>query len=188
MKSSYDTDTQEVGRPILRRWPFVALGLVLGVVVTALAVVVVMRSAMIVRYPSALGFDETVAALQQAARDEGWTVSNTIDLQAGMAGQGVAFGARVKLVKICKAPYASEVLQDNRHLASLMPCTLAVYEDDDGGVYVSKMNTGLMGKVFGGTVAKVMGGSVSRDEARMLDRVVKPTAASPACCPGTGGA
>jgi len=38
-----------------------------------------------------------------------------------------------------------------------MPCTLAVYEADDGKVYISKMNTGLMGKLFGGTVAEVVG-------------------------------
>ncbi len=62
----------------------------------------------------------------------------------------------------------------SRHLAARMPCTLADYEDDDGSVHVSKMNTGLMGKVFGGTVVKVMGGAVSRDEARMLEAVVRP--------------
>ncbi|MFW6163073.1 MAG: DUF302 domain-containing protein [Planctomycetota bacterium] len=79
----------------------------------------------------------------------------------------------MKLVELCHPDYASRVLADRRHLATMMPCALAVYEDDDGTVHVAKMNTGLMGTVFGGTVAEVMGGSVSRDEARMLAPVVK---------------
>jgi hypothetical protein len=54
-----------------------------------------------------------------------------------------------------------------------MPCTIAVYESDDGKIYISKMNTGLMGKVFGGTIARVMGGCVSRDEAKILAKVCR---------------
>jgi len=38
-----------------------------------------------------------------------------------------------------------------------MPCTLAAYEADDGRIYISKTNTGLMGGPFGGTVAEAMG-------------------------------
>jgi hypothetical protein len=32
-----------------------------------------------------------------------------------------------------------------------------VWEDDDGKVYLSKMNLTLMAKMFGGNIAKVMG-------------------------------
>ena len=60
---------------------------------------------------------------------------------------------------------------DNRHLACLMPCTIAVYEADGDRVMMSKMNTGLMGKVFGGTVARVMGSYVASDEDRMLKEI-----------------
>jgi hypothetical protein len=54
-----------------------------------------------------------------------------------------------------------------------MPCAWGVYEGDDGRVYITGMNMGLMGKMFGGNIAKVMGGSVSKDEARMLARVIR---------------
>ena len=53
-------------------------------------------------------------------------------------------------------------------MATLMPCALAVYEDDIGGVRVSKMNVGLLGRVFGGTVGRVMGGLVAREESSIL--------------------
>jgi hypothetical protein len=60
------------------------------------------------------------------------------------------------------------VLSDNRRMACLMPCTVAVYESDDGRIVISKMNTGLMGRVFGGPVARVMGKQVAADEKKML--------------------
>jgi hypothetical protein len=49
----------------------------------------------------------------------------------------------------------------------MMPCGIAVWEDDEGGVWISRMNTGLMGKIFGGTIARVMGGMVARDESKI---------------------
>ncbi len=39
-------------------------------------------------------------------------------------------------------------------------------------VMVSKMNTGLMGSVFGGNIAKVMGGAIAKDEEDILRNVL----------------
>jgi len=64
---------------------------------------------------------------------------------------------------LCEADYASQVLEERRDLATLMPCTPAVCEGDDGKVCVLEMSTGLMGNAFGVRVAGVMGGWVSRD-------------------------
>ena len=58
-------------------------------------------------------------------------------------------------------------------LPTLMPCAIAVYEGDDGAVYVSGMNMGLMGKMFGGNIAEVMGGSVADDERKILSAVIQ---------------
>ncbi len=58
-------------------------------------------------------------------------------------------------------------------LAGLLLGASAVYKGDDGKVYVSGMNTRLMGTMFGGNVADVMGGQVARDEAKILSSVVK---------------
>ena len=80
------------------------------------------------------------------------------------------FKPRVKVIDICKADYAVKVLRDSRHVACLMPCTLAVYETDNGGVSISKMNTGVMGKVFGGTISEIMGDKVTKD----IDQILKP--------------
>ena len=150
----------------------VGVGFIVGIVVTVVAVVLVMPGMMIVTEPSTLGFDETVQNLQQAIKDNGWSSPATIDLQKSMAKQNVEFPRRVKVVQLCKPEYAKAVLTTDRYVAALMPCAIAVWEDDDGNVQVSKMNTGLMGKMFGGTIAEVMGGSVAADEARIMAGVV----------------
>jgi hypothetical protein len=50
---------------------------------------------------------------------------------------------------------------------------MAVWEDDNGKVYLSEMNMGLMAKMFGGNIAKVMGRKVVHDEEEMLQGLLK---------------
>lgn len=149
------------------------LGMVLGAVLCGVAVVAAMPKMMIVTQESGLGFDETVAALQEAIPARGWVVSTVSDMNQSMAQHGVEFGPRVKLVKLCKPEYAKSVLTTDRHVSTLMPCTMAVWEGDDGKVYLSKMNMPLMARMFGGNIAKVMGGRVARDEQAILSDIVK---------------
>jgi len=85
---------------------------------------------------------------------------------------GFTMERAVKIVELCKAEYAKDVLLTNPEVSTLMPCARGVYEGDDGKIYISGMNMGLMGKMSGGNIAKVMGGSVSKDEARMLERAI----------------
>lgn len=148
--------------------PFVA-GLVVGSALAAVLGVVVARRSMIEVRTSPLGFDETVAALERGIADtHGWASPGTRNLNDMLHKRGVDLAPRVTLVEACNPGYARDVLTDDRRMATLMPCALAVYEDDHGRVHVSKMNTGLMGRVFGGTVARVMGGLVSREERDIL--------------------
>lgn len=157
------------------RKPFVVGGLVGGVagaLLCGLVVVGAMPKMMIVTRESRLGFDETVAALEEAIPAHGWVVSTVSDMNQSMAKHGVEFVPRVKLVKLCKPEYAKSVLTTDRHVSTLMPCTMAVWEGDDGKVYLSKMNMSLMARMFGGNIAKVMGGSVARDEHAILVDIV----------------
>lgn len=158
------------GRGTGRVW-FAAIltGLVLGVILTAVAVVYAMPRLMIVTTESHLGFDETVQAIETAVLEHGWSTPGTTDMNKSMAAHGVSFDPRVKTVKLCNAEYAKGVLTGDRYLSCMMPCSISVWESDDGKVYVSKMNTGLMGKMFGGAVAEIMGGKVAADEHAILE-------------------
>ena len=148
------------------------LGLAAGVVLSMVAAKVLMPRMMIVTRQSRLGFDETVERLSaNIGGADGWTLQSVWDMNQSMAKHGVDFPRKVQKLNLCNAGYASEVLASERWASSLMPCGIAVWEDDSGGVWVSKMNTGLMGKLFGGVIARVMGGRVAADESRMMEGV-----------------
>jgi len=147
-------------------------GLLLGAALAGVLVLKTIPSAMIVTSPSSLGFDETVATLEKTTTDQGWVVSAVMDLNKSLAAGGVAFEPRVKLIKLCKPEYAANILKTDRDISVMMPCTLAVWEDDAGKVMVSRMNTGLMGRLFGGNVARVMSGRAAPDEHEILSSVL----------------
>lgn len=174
MNSHIDSDTN-TGQP--KRggsWVFPALGgVLLGAVLIAVVAWQMMPKMMIVEHESKYGLDETVTRLKQAIEDAGWICPGVRDMNKSMAKQGVTFDKRVRLVEMCQAEHAKSVLETDRHIATLMPCAIAVYDGDDGKVYISGMNMGLMGKMFGGNVAKVMGGAVAADERIIISSVVK---------------
>jgi uncharacterized protein (DUF302 family) len=147
-------------------------GFITGIVLLGLLMIWVMRSKMIIIHASRFGFSETVSQIESAIQNAGWSMVESKRLNDNLSKHGVHFAPKIHLIKLCKAAYAAEVLKDNRRMACLMPCTIAVYEDDNGQAMISKMNTGLMGKVFGGSVARVMGGYVAADETRMLENII----------------
>jgi uncharacterized protein (DUF302 family) len=151
------------------------IGVLIGIALTVVFEVMAMRFKMLVVHSSRFGFDETVQKVEEAIEKQSWSLVESRLLNDNLEKKGVHLDPRVHLLKLCKAEYAVEVLRDNRSMACLMPCTFAVYETDEGDVKISKMNTGIMAKIFGGTVAQVMGGKVTKDEEEMLqDIIVQP--------------
>jgi uncharacterized protein (DUF302 family) len=116
--------------------------------------------------------EETCEQLRAAIEAAGWQCPAVRDMRQSMAKYGVTFPGEARIVELCQATYAKQVLTTNPEVLTLMPCAWGVYKGSDGKVYISGLNMGLMGKLFGGTIAKVMGGSVAEDEAAMLARVV----------------
>lgn len=143
-------------------------GILAGALVMAIAVAVVMPRLMIVTEAVDTSVDETVQRLQTSLEKQGWSSPGVMNMNEAMAKHGISFDPQVRVVQLCKAEYASAVLQDDRHVSCLMPCSISIWEGDDGRTYISKMNTGLMGKMFGGTIARIMGGPVAREEGAMI--------------------
>ncbi len=152
---------------------YVLIGLVAGASLTGAALVTALPKMMIVTQESQLGFAETVAALEKAIPQEGWVVSGITDMNESMAKHGIEFGPRIKQVKLCKPEYAQNVLTTDRYVSTLMPCTIAVWEDDDGRVFLSRLNMSLLAKTFGGNIAQVMGHRVAQDERAILAGIVQ---------------
>lgn len=148
------------------------LSFVAGLIVAFLVVWLSMPSQMIVVSNSRYDFDTTISKLEESLVSQGWASPGTMDMNAALSKKGVELPFRVKIVKLCQPEYAKSVLMSDPELSSMMPCSIAVYEKGDE-VKVAKLNTGLMGKMFGGNVAEVMGNKVAADEKQILSAVLQ---------------
>lgn len=143
---------------------------VLGVVAGSLIVGLIAWSrasdAALMEDRSVLGFAETVQTIQDRAVAAGWKLPkvHTISETVNEAGFDVL---PVTVIELCKADLAGKVLSDEkgRRVSSMMPCRVAVYENAAGEVIVSRMNSGLMSRMFGGIVQEVMTEAADRNEA-----------------------
>ena len=138
---------------------FQAIGwIVVGMILMGLIVWFTMPSLMLVKHKSNRNYDDTVSALSEALKQRpDWRVLTVHDYQKTTAD----FGAieRVGSMNICNPRYASKILANDadRGVTAFMPLALGVYEDKHGQVFVSQLNVGLLGMMFGGTIAEVMG-------------------------------
>lgn len=148
------------------------IGLVVGILVSVLAVVVILPKQMFVVNESKLGFDETVEAITQSAKEHQWSMPHQYDLQATMKKHGFEVKP-VKVFSLCKPEHAYKILgsKHERIVSALMPCRVAVYEKE-GKTYVSMLNSGLFSKFMGKKVSEVMS-AASTENQEILMPVVK---------------
>jgi uncharacterized protein (DUF302 family) len=124
----------------------------------------IMPQLMVSETQSPLSYEETLARIENNVTNGGWKVSALMRLDKSLAKEGKAV-LPVASMKICQPDYAEQILNDDgaRFLSAMMPCSIAVYEKADGMTYISTMNAGLMGRMFGGTAAEVMAGPVAKE-------------------------
>ncbi len=152
--------------------PFIA-GVIIGILILAAAGFYFMPKLMIVTKPVTLEYDEAVDLVQQRITENNWVVADVKKMHKSLARHNVDFESRVTLVELCHPQYAKEVLDSRRDISTMMPCTFAIWEDADKKVYLSRMNLGLMARMFGPVVADVMGNKVVADEERMLEGIIE---------------
>ena len=127
--------------------PF-ALGLLFGFLAALLLVWGLMKPLMLTTHASPYGVEETCQRLKASIEANGWRCPAIRDMNAAIEKEGLSLKVPVRIVELCKAAYAQDVLETNPEVSTLMPCAFGVYEQD-GQVYVTGLNTGLMGKPHG---------------------------------------
>jgi len=140
-------------------------GFMVGVLFTAIMVWTMAPSMMMIESHSKLDFDSTVQAIQDNAAKHGWSVPGVMRLDKSLAKDGYKV-LPAAVVSLCKPDLAATVLADDdaRVVTSLMPCRVAVYQKSNGDVILSRMNTALMSKMFGGIVVNVMSEATAQTE------------------------
>lgn len=95
---------------------------------------------------SAKGFDEAVAAVEQATADAGFRVLHVHDVQATLAEKGFERGP-MKIVEVCNARYAHGVLEADPRVSLMLPCRIAVWTED-GTTKVSTVKPTLIAQFY----------------------------------------
>lgn len=131
-------------------------------------------AAMMTEKPSRLGFDETVAALQDAAKKRGWLVGQTMDMQDAMLKAGHKDAKPFKILAMCKKDLTESLLkaQAAQQTMPFAPCRMSVFEGKDGNIYVAKPNTELMAKIATPVFAPLLQQFVA-EESAVLASVLK---------------
>lgn len=73
-------------------------------------------------------FSDAVAGVEKKATEMGFRVLHTHDFAATLAEKGFP-REPLKLVEICNAKYASQVLEKDVKLSLMLPCPISIYVD-----------------------------------------------------------
>jgi len=146
---------------------------VLGALAMALIAFFSAPALMMMEDESRYGFEETVSRFETKVDEAGWSIVNTHDMQAVLDGHGYDVD-RVETFELCSSEYSAEILKldDERVVSPLMPCRISVYETSDGSVYISRMNSSLMARTFGGVINDVMQKAAAETE-EIIDPLIE---------------
>lgn len=72
------------------------------------------------------GFDEAVAAVEKKTAEKGFRVLHTHDVATTLAEKGFP-REPLKIIEICNAKYASQVLDKDIRISLMLPCPITVY-------------------------------------------------------------
>jgi uncharacterized protein (DUF302 family) len=82
-------------------------------------------------------FENAVAAVEQEAAENGFRVLHTHDVAATLTEKGFPCEP-LKIVEICNARYASQVLAKDVKISLMLPCPISVYVAE-GKTHISTM-------------------------------------------------
>lgn len=88
----------------------------------------------------AKGFDEVLAKLPQALQAEGFGVLTRIDVKDTLKQKiGVEF-RRYQILGACNPRYAHQALTAELGIGAMLPCSIALWEEDGGGTVVNAVD------------------------------------------------
>ncbi len=85
-------------------------------------------------------FDEVLARVPEALKAEGFGVLTRIDVQQTLKEKIGATFRRYQILGACNPRYAHRALSAELGVGALLPCSVAVWEEDDGAVTVNAVD------------------------------------------------
>lgn len=122
---------------------------------------------------SKYSLEKTIAMIKENASVKGWKVPIVHELHKSVAKAGYEV-LPVHVVEVCNPKLAGQVLEKNhlRFMTVLMPIRFSVYLNEEGSVFISRMNSEIIGSLLDGEDKElVMKSCSSADE--ILKGVIK---------------
>lgn len=91
-------------------------------------------------------FDLAVSSVEQKSAQKGFRVLYTHDIAGALAEKGFA-REPLKIVEICNARYAHEVLSKDVNVALMLPCPIAIYVKD-GKTFLSTLRPSVIADFY----------------------------------------
>ncbi len=116
-------------------------------------------------------FDDALVRVTEALKAEGFGVLTEIDVQHTLQQKlGVTF-RRYKILGACNPPFAHQALETDLEAGLMMPCNVAVYEGDDGGVSLVAVDPTKTAQATGNARLVELAGDVKEKLERALARL-----------------
>lgn len=144
---------------------YLIIGIVLGAFLTSFIMYKSAPKMMLIEDTVEMSVEDAIAKLEAAAEKVGWKVPKVHMISESVKKAG--YNVRpVAVLELCHPKLAGEMLADEkgRRVAPMMPCRVALYENADGTITVSRMNSGMMSKIFGGVIASGMADAAAQNE------------------------
>jgi uncharacterized protein (DUF302 family) len=111
--------------------------------------------------------EEAVEAVVAASKENGFGVLHIHDVQATLAAKGF-FREPMKIIEICNAKFASEVLEKDIKISLMLPCPISVYTES-GKTYVCTLRPRIMGGFYPEAGIEAIAGEVDRIVVKIVD-------------------
>ncbi len=85
-------------------------------------------------------FDEVVARIPETLKAEGFGILTRIDVKATLKEKIGADFRRYLILGACNPRYAHQALSTDLGVGAMLPCSIAVWEEDDGKVTVNAVD------------------------------------------------
>ncbi|MCL4812837.1 MAG: DUF302 domain-containing protein [Vicinamibacteraceae bacterium] len=115
------------------------------------------------RVDTRLAFDDAVTATVEALKTEGFGVLTTIDLAQALKEKVGREMPRYLILGACNPPLADRAVQAEHEIGLLLPCNVAVYEQESGG----QVRVAAMAPLP--TIGMIGGGGALQEVAREAD-------------------